>query len=200
MGFSQARFFYSLGEWRAGSQGPSFRAWARGAWRLSTQPNHAGGITHAPFSTLTERTRRRPPRSPMLAQSLSSLQRRPWKSSSSQSVRLAGAGPCAGALLMALWTRTGPGAESPQSTLPAQARPIPVGGEGPAGWTRAASSSFPSRPPRPKRPRPSSEYSPGGWVSAVPTEMERLREGWACGPLYQASPPPRTLSRPGGGS
>lgn len=38
----------------------------------------------------------------MFAQSLSSLQRRPWKSSSSQSVRLAGGGPGAGALLMTL--------------------------------------------------------------------------------------------------
>lgn len=82
------------------------------AWSLDpgspappTQPRRAWRITHAPFSTLTERTLRRPPRSAMFAQSLSSRQRRPWKSSSSQSVRLAGAGPGAGALLMPLRAR-----------------------------------------------------------------------------------------------
>lgn len=141
---------WGLEGWDPGSQSPSLR---RGASTPPVQPHRAGAITHAPFSTLTERTRRRPPRSPMLAQSLSSRQRRPWKSSSSQSVRLAGAGPCAGALLMPLQTRTGPSAQRPKSPLPAQARPTRVGGEGPAGWTRAA-SSFPPISPSPDRRDP----------------------------------------------
>lgn len=66
----------------------------------------------------------------MFAQSLSSRQRRPWKSSSSQSVRLAGAGPGAGALLMPLWARrAGPKVQRPTGALPGPDPPNP-------GWDR----------------------------------------------------------------
>ena len=150
---------WGMEDWEPRTQSRSLRQGSL-APRNPAQPRR--GITHAPFSTLTERTRRRPTRSPMLAQSLSSRQRRPWKSSSSQSVRLAGAGPCAGALLMPLQTGTGSSAQRLESPLPAQARPTPMGGEGPrAGpWLLAA---FPRLAlPWPKRPRPSTEYSPGG--------------------------------------
>lgn len=107
------------GLFRVGGSLTGLTLWGTESWELRSQarslgqgspappnqPSFAGAITHAPLSTLTERTLRRPPRSPMFAQSLSSRQRRPWKSSSSQSVRQAGAGPGAGALLMPLLAR-----------------------------------------------------------------------------------------------
>lgn len=56
--------------WRLRSQDPSL---GRGSLASpQPSPDATGEITHAPFSTLTERTLRRPPRSLMFAQSLSS--------------------------------------------------------------------------------------------------------------------------------
>lgn len=121
-------------------------------------------ITHAPFSTLTERTLRRPPRSLTLAQSLSSRQQRPWKSSSSQSVRLAGAGPGAGALLILLRTgRAGPRFQLSRATCLAKSCPNPAGCEGPKGWTEPGSGHpLPGAFPHLALPDPSTRYSPGG--------------------------------------
>lgn len=109
----------------------------------------------------------------MFAQSLSSLQRRPWKSSSSQSVRLAGGGPGAGALLMPLgregWDQR---LSVPQPPSGAQARPTRVGGE-----ERGAGPGPLEALPHLALPRPGETLPQHGvftgWVSAVLTEKWR---------------------------
>lgn len=158
------------------------RSLGQGTPESPTQPSRAQAITHTPFSTLTERTLRRPPRSQMFAQSLSSRQRRPWKSSSSQSVRQAGAGPGAGALLMPLRQEGRDQALSvSRAPSPAQARPTRVGDGGPGagpglGWARAASGSPSSRPPCPEKTLPEHRVFTG-WVSAVLTENGEAARG-----------------------
>lgn len=136
------------------------RSLSQGSPKPPTQPISARAITHEPFSTLRERTLRRPPRSQMSAQSLSSRQRRPWRSSSSRSVRQAGARPGAGALLMLRqlegWDKVLGVSRALSLT---QARPTGLG-EGPGSWDLGWFSLRSLSPAR-KRPCPSTEHSPG---------------------------------------
>lgn len=207
------------GLFRLGGSLTGLTVWGTESWELRSQarslgqgspappnqPSFAGAITHAPLSTLTERTLRRPPRSPMFAQSLSSWQRRPWKSSSSQSVRQAGAGPGAGALLMPLRgekdrTKCSASSEPPRRPRPAQ-RGSGVKNAGPGqAWTWAARGSPSSHPPPPRK-----DPSQALRIHQV---GERGTEGkWrGCARARRAGlytrprPSPRTLFRWGGGS
>lgn len=148
-------------------------------------PRHGRVTTHAPFSTLTERTLRNPPRSPTFVQSLSSRQRRPWKSSSSHRVRQAGAGPGVEALLMALRTER---AWILRQRLACNS----LLKEG-AGYGIWAAQGLPLIPPFPSRVQ---NRVVTGWVSAAHQENGEAARGLAvrsfiCRPGLAS----RTLSR-----
>lgn len=131
----------------------------------------------------------------MFAQSLNSRQRRPWKSSSSQSVRLAGVGPGAGALLMPLRARrAGPKVQRPARPMPAQPGWGVNTGLDPGCWRLSLTSSSPAR----RRPCPSPEYSPGG-VSAVLTENGEAARGPGVRGFIPGLAPLSAFSPPGMG-